>query len=38
LKALVVPIRRWEKYTGEAAVNAATGQTFHVCEEVRANV
>jgi hypothetical protein len=31
-------IRRWLKYTGNAAVNAATGQTFGVCEEARSNV
>jgi hypothetical protein len=31
-------IRRWQKYTGDAAVNAATGQTFDACEEARSNV
>jgi DNA modification methylase len=31
-------IRRWQKYTGEAAVNASTGQTFDACEETRSNV
>jgi DNA modification methylase len=31
-------IRRWQKYTGDAAVNAATGQAFDSCEEGRSNV
>jgi DNA modification methylase len=31
-------ICRWQKYTGDAAVNAASGQTFDACEEARSNV
>jgi DNA modification methylase len=31
-------IRRWQKYTGDAAANAATGQTFDSCEGGRSNV
>lgn len=31
-------LRRWQKYSGDAAVNAATGQTFDACEEARSNV
>jgi hypothetical protein len=31
-------IRRWQKYTGEAAVHVATRQTFDACEEGRSNV
>jgi hypothetical protein len=31
-------IRRWQKYTGEAAVHAATGGTFDACEEAHRNV
>jgi ParB-like chromosome segregation protein Spo0J len=31
-------IRRWQRYSGDVAVNAATGQTFDACEEARRNV
>lgn len=31
-------IRRWQRYTGEAAVHAAMGQTFDTCGEAQRNV
>jgi hypothetical protein len=31
-------IRRWQKYTGEQAMHAATGQTFDTCDEAQRNV
>ncbi|HUN95311.1 MAG TPA: DNA methyltransferase [Bradyrhizobium sp.] len=31
-------IRRWQRYSGDVAVNTATEQTFDACEETRRNV